>query len=105
MIEEVEQVVLPSSPEDRKAILEMFQEVSGFKVQIEARNVMIKEAIKAASEKFEIKAKHLTKWANAFHKQSFEKQAAESDTMEAVKILIVGDAIPGAGTNKKNTEE
>lgn len=78
------QVVVPSSPEDRKKIKKVMQEVSDIKTMIEANRDTIKEAIKALSEEYELPVKFLNKMAKTYHAQTYDKEVSEHDDFQAL---------------------
>ena len=87
MTEQAE-IVIPSSPEDRKKIKDAFQEISNAKLRQAAERDYIKESISALNEQFGIPKAALRKMANAFHANSFDKISAEAEFIEEARDLL-----------------
>lgn len=78
-IENADSFILPSNPEDRKAILDLFIELSGSFSRIEGERTYIKEALTIASENYNIPKKVLSKAAKVYHKQNFDEVSTEEE--------------------------
>lgn len=72
-------VTIPSDPAVKKAIIASLHDISNLKTQASAFNDTIKEAIKAAAEKYEIPKKYFERMATTYHAGTFEKAQQESD--------------------------
>jgi hypothetical protein len=71
---------IPSSPEDRKAILIAVQQISESLCEISTAHVQINEILKALSTKYKLPAKTFRKVAFMYHRQNvneFENETAE----------------------------
>ena len=66
--------VMPSSPADRKHIMDVMAEISGSKTRAEAERDFQKEAIDELSKKFNIPKRLLNRFAKSFHKSSFQEE-------------------------------
>ncbi len=81
--------VMPSSPADRKAIMDTMFEVSASKTRQEAERDFQKEAINELVDKFKIPKRLLNRFAKAYHKNIFtEEKAADDDFEYLVDTLI-----------------
>lgn len=91
MTTETVEIVIPSSPADRKAIADGIKEISNSLTRIEGERAYIKESFEALSEKFGVDKKYLRRMARDFHKDQFEKVTEEdaqySDLFEAILII------------------
>lgn len=93
---QVQQVIVPSNPEDRKKIKQSMQVISDEMLKMEGMRSFIGEEIKAISEKYDLPARYVRKMANAYHKQNFKKEQAEMGEFEALYIQVIGDASESA---------
>lgn len=91
-IENADAFVLPSNPEDRKRIVELFEEVSKSLTRIEGERTYVKEAITIASENYNIPKKVLSKAAKVFHKQNFDELSAEEEQFADFYDTIVNNS-------------
>lgn len=83
---------MPSSEVDRKKIMDNAMEISNSMARLEGEKTYIKEAIKALSEEFTIPKGLLTKFVNAYHKQTYREQMGQNEDFEQlVEILIAPD--------------
>lgn len=91
MANEIVDIVIPSSPADRKAIADGIKEISNSMTRIEGERTYIKESFEMLKEKFGIDAKYLRRMAKDFHKDQFEQVTEEdaqySDLFEAILII------------------
>lgn len=78
-IENKDAFVLPSNPQDRKNILDLFEELSKCFTRIEGEKTYIKEAIDIASENYNIPKKVLRKAAKVYYQQNFDQVTAEEE--------------------------
>ena len=83
-------VIIPSNPEDRAAIKSSLEEISNVMTMIEAKRDFIREEIKALSEKYKIPAKLLRKMAYAYHRQNFHEEKQSLDLFEELYETIIG---------------
>jgi hypothetical protein len=89
--ENFQDVVLPSSPEDRKKIREALQEMSNSFLRIDAEKDLIKEAINMVSEKYGLPKKFVRKLAVTFHKDTLNDQVQDVSTLEFAYGVIIGN--------------
>lgn len=80
--------VMPSSPADRKHIMDVMGEISASKTRSEAERDFQKEAISELYAKFKIPKRLLNRFAKSFHNQSYtEELAVDSDFETLVEVL------------------
>ena len=80
--------VMPSSPADRKHIMDVMGEISASKTRSEAERDFQKEAISELYKTFKIPKRLLNRFAKSFHKQSYtEELAVDSDFETLVEVL------------------
>lgn len=77
-------VIIPSSPEDRKKIRGALEEISNSLTRIEAERDLIRETIKEMSDQFQLPKKTLNKMAKVYHKQNFNQEVAEHEEFESL---------------------
>lgn len=86
-MKEVE-IVIPSSPADRKAIADVMKDMSNAMARAEGEQTYISEAIKGLKDKYNIDAKYLRRLLTDFHKDQKDKVIDEteqySDLFDAV---------------------
>lgn len=81
--------VMPSSPADRKHIMDVVKEISASKTRMEAEKDFQKEAHNDLYDKFKIPKRLMTRFANAYHKQNYsEVLAVDSDFETLVATLV-----------------
>lgn len=85
-----------SSPEDRKKIREMLQEVSNSMTRIAGEKDYIREALKEFSKQYEIPKRTLNKMAKIYHKQSYNLEQQEFEEFETLYETILNQT---ANTN------
>ena len=68
--------IMPSSPADRKEIMDKMLEISGSKTRMEAERDFQKQTINDLCDKFKIPKRLLNRFAKAYHKSSFEEEKA-----------------------------
>ncbi len=71
---------IPSSPEDRKAILVAIEQISTCLMEIESAKVHINDTLKVLSTKYKLPVKTFRKVAFMYHRQNvneFENETAE----------------------------
>jgi hypothetical protein len=80
--------VMPSSPADRKHIMDVMSEISASKTRSEAERDFQKEAIKELFDTYKIPKRLLNRFAKAYHKQSYtEELSVDSDFETLVEVL------------------
>jgi len=77
-------LIIPTSPADRKKIRDAMTEISNAFARIEGERSYVKEAVDVLSEDFDLPKKYLRKVATAYHKQNI---AETSETMSDVETL------------------
>ena len=77
-------VIVPSSPEDRKKILDALVEISNSLTRIEAERDLIKDILTTVEDKFELPKKYTRKLAKIKHKQNFTEVQQEQDDVESL---------------------
>jgi len=77
-------VIVPSSPEDRKKILDALIEISNSLTRIEAERDLIKDILTSVEDKFELPKKYTRKLSKIYHKQNFTEVQEEQDTLETL---------------------
>jgi uncharacterized protein YigA (DUF484 family) len=83
-------VILPSSPADRKSIKEAVMEIDAALTRIEAERDHIKNVLESVEEKFSLPKSYVRKVANAWHKQNLVEQSQAMEDVEAVYETIFG---------------
>lgn len=92
-MKEVE-IVVPSSPVDRKAIADVMKDMSNAMARAEGEQTYISEAIKGLKEKYNIDAKYLRKMLVDFHKDQFDKVVDEADQYSDLFDAIFNSKAP-----------
>lgn len=82
-------VIIPSDPQTRKDILGVVKDISNLKTMLAAQQDTIKEAVKAAAEKYEIPKKYMEKLVSTYFAGTFEKAQQENDDFSALYESIV----------------
>lgn len=74
---------------DKQKVLGVLKEISNAMTRIEGERGFINEALKEASEKYEIDKKQLRKLAKVYHRQNFSTEVAEQETFVELYETIV----------------
>lgn len=82
-------IIIPSSPEDRKLVLDALKEISNSYTRTEAEKDFVKETINELADKVEIEKKHIRQLAKIYHKQNLTEVRDQVDTIEALYEAIV----------------
>jgi hypothetical protein len=77
-------VNIPSSPEDRKKIMNAIQEISNSFTRVEAERDLIKDILQDIEDKFELPKKYTRKIAKIYHKQNFTEVQQEQEELESI---------------------
>lgn len=77
-------VILPSSPEDRKKIMNAVQEISNSLSRIESERDLIKEILSDVEDKFELPKKYTRKVAKIYHKQNISQIQQEQEDLVSI---------------------
>jgi len=83
-------VIIPSSPEDRKKIRGALEEISNSLTRIEAERDLIKDILQDVEDKFELPKKYTRKVAKIFHKQNFKEVQEEQSELETIYETVTG---------------
>lgn len=81
--------VMPSSPADRKAIMDAMIEISASKARAEGEATFQKEAVNDLYDKFKIPKRLLNRFAKAYHKQNYSEELAVDSDFEAMVAILV----------------
>lgn len=86
---------IPSSPADRKAILDCIKEISESMTRIEAERDFINEAIKNICDQKQLSKKALRRMARTYHKQNFTQEIEDHQEFEALYETITNTTTMG----------
>ena len=81
-------MTIPSSPTDRKAILECMKEISSSMTRTEGEREFVREAIKEICEKYQLSKKTFRRMAKVYHKQNFSLELEEHEEFETMYETI-----------------
>lgn len=84
MTQQTTNVVVPSSPEDRRAIKNALQEISNSFTRIEAERDLIKDILQTVQDNQNVPKKYVRKLAKIYHKQNFPEIQQEQDDVETL---------------------
>jgi uncharacterized FlgJ-related protein len=82
-------IIVPSSPSDRKLVLDALKEISNSFTRVEAEKTFVKEAIAELADKVTIEKKHINQLAKIYHKQNLTEVRDQVDAIEALYEAIV----------------
>jgi len=85
-------VIVPSSPEDRKKIKDALIEISASLTRMEAERDLIKDILVEVEDKFELPKKYIRKLAKIYHKQNYAEIRQEQDDVETLYETVTGPA-------------
>jgi hypothetical protein len=85
-----QQVIIPSSPEDRKKIHAALNEGSDSLTRIAAERELIKEIIDNVSEEFDLPKKYVRKMINVHYKSSIISVNAENEQLVELYSTVTG---------------
>ena len=83
-------VIVPSSPEDRKKIKDALIEISASLTRMEAERDLIKDILVEVEDKFELPKKYIRKLAKIYHKQNYAEIRQEQDDVETLYETVTG---------------
>lgn len=86
--QEVNGLVIPSSPADRKHIMDVMSEISASKTRVEGERSFQKEAINDLYDKFKIPKRLLNRFAKAYHKQNYQEELAVDEEFETLVEVL-----------------
>jgi F0F1-type ATP synthase membrane subunit b/b' len=86
-------IVVPSSPADRKVLKERIQEIAGALDRIDAEKDLIKNIKASIKDEFELPPKLVTTLAKSYNQQNYDEvvkelQAQAEDIQEAFELLL-----------------
>ncbi len=81
-------MTIPSSPVDRKAILDCMKELSASMTRVEGERDFQREAVKDLCDKLELSKKTFRRMAKVYHKQNFNKEIEEHEEFEEMYETI-----------------
>ena len=79
---------IPSSPTDRKAILDCMKELSASMTRTEGEREFQREAIKELCDNLELSKKTFRRMAKVYHKKNFTKEIEEHEEFETMYETI-----------------
>lgn len=94
---EPQEIIIPSSEEDRKKIRSAIEEISACWLRASGERDAVKEIINNLAEEFGLPKPILRLWAKNYHNQTFDKTTAEAEASESARILIFKDGEPENG--------
>lgn len=86
-------VIIPSSPEDRKKILAALVEISNSLTRIEAERDLIKDILSSVEDKFELPKKYTRKLSKLYHKQNFIEFQQEQSDVESLYETVTAPVV------------
>lgn len=89
MSEVVQTFVMPSSPADRKIIMDAMAEISASMTRTEGEKDFVKEAISELYDKFKIPKKLLNRFAKTYHKQTYSDELGSNSDFETMVETLV----------------
>ena len=89
---------IPSSPADRKAILDCMKEISASMSRTEGEREFIREAIKEICDKYQLSKKTVRRMAKVYHKQNFSKEIEEHEEFETMYETITNSTTMNSKT-------
>lgn len=81
-------MTVPSSPADRKAILDCMKEISASMSRTEGEREYIREAIKEICDKYQLSKKTFRRMAKVYHKQNYTLELEEHEEFETMYETI-----------------
>lgn len=87
-------VVVPTSPADRKAIKDALQEISNSLTRIEAERDLIKDVLQTVQDNQNIPKKYVRKLAKIYHKQNYTEVQQEQEDIETLYETVTVTAQP-----------
>jgi len=81
-------MTIPSSPADRKAILDCMKEISASMARIDAERDLIREAIKNICDQQNLSKKTFRRMTKTYHKQNFNQEVEEHEEFESMYQTI-----------------
>jgi len=90
MTQQTTNIVVPSSPEDRRAIKNALQEISNSLTRIEGERDLIKDILQTVQDNQNIPKKYVRKLAKIYHKQNYNEVQQEQDDLETLYETVAG---------------
>lgn len=88
------EVIIPSSPTDRKKIKEMLGEICKCMQRIDDERSAKKDIVDEISQQFKLPKKLINKLASTMHKRSYEDVQAENEDFEIIYESVVEGKSP-----------
>lgn len=85
-----DQIVVPSSPADRKKIMDAMVEISASMTRVEGEKDLQKQAVALLVEEFKLPKKYLNKMARAYHKNSYSNEVHDAENFQQLYETITG---------------
>lgn len=89
MSEVVSTFVMPSSPADRKVIMDAAIEISACLTRIEGEKAYIKETLSDLHDKFKIPKKLMARFMRSYHKQNYSEELGSDSEFETLVETLV----------------
>jgi|TARA_Y100000389_G_scaffold48997_1_gene44575 hypothetical protein len=83
-------VIIPSSPEDRKRIKGAMDEISNSYTRVEAERDFVKDALESLEDDVGIPKKYLRKLARVYHQQNMGQLMSEMETIDSLMDTVNG---------------
>jgi len=77
-------IIIPSSPEDRRAVKNRLIEISNSLTRIETERDYINEILQDMQDRYELPKKHMRKVAKVYHKQNLMEVKEEFSDVEDI---------------------
>lgn len=81
-------VIIPSSPEDRAKVQSALKEISAAMTRMEAEREYINESLKMLEDNFELPKKYMRKVARVYHKQNINEVKNEFSDIEDIYTAV-----------------
>jgi len=102
--EQVE-IIIPSSPADRKALFAGIKEIDNSMTRVQGEKDFQREAIEKLAEKFDIDKKYVRRMANDYHKDTFDKKVSEQEQYQGLYEAVMHAAAAGAVSDDIEEDE
>lgn len=76
--------IVPSNPNDRKAIFDAMKEISDSMTRIDAERDLIRQTINDVCDTQKLSKKTFRRMAKVYHKQNFKQEIAEQEEFETL---------------------
>lgn len=93
MAKQEKAVIIPSTPADQEALKKAVIDISGLMEIAAAKRAVIKEAVDAVAEEYDVPKNIVRKLARTHYAQNFNSaQAQNEDFKEAYETIMIGKA-------------